>query len=144
MLRQLVDDLEHAVVMPLGHHLSLLPMTTALRAAVARVGAPPEAGFADLPAGFDRALAACSVHGPVAYLEAEYFGGVGAQSAQVWDGGNVVLGPLYLAEGEPFPAEGTPISRALRRLGVTSGGHRDEFDAVGLHRHRDTLGWLLG
>lgn len=75
-------------------------------------------------------------------LEAEYFGGIGTQGAQVWDGGTVVLGPLHLAEGEPFPPGGSPISRALRRLGTVKHGHLDEFDAVGLGRHRVTDEWL--
>jgi hypothetical protein len=78
----------------------------------------------------------------VAYIEADYFGGVGTQTAQVWDGGKMALGPLHLAEGEPSPTTGTPISQALRRLGATKGNHVDEFAAVGLGRHRDTDDWL--
>jgi hypothetical protein len=78
----------------------------------------------------------------LAYLEADYFGGTGSQSAQVWDDGHVTLGPLHLAENQPHPPTGTPISRALQRLGVDKGNHYDEFDAVGLGRHRDTDDWL--
>ncbi|MGA5322152.1 hypothetical protein ACPCIU_17160 [Streptomyces seoulensis] len=36
--------------------------------------------------------------GPVARVEAEFFGGLGEQWATVWEGGGVVLGPLHLAE----------------------------------------------
>ncbi len=78
----------------------------------------------------------------VAYLEAEYFGGASSETAQVWDGGHVVLGPLHLAENEPPPADGSPISQALRRLGVDKRDHHDEFDAVGLGRFRETDDWL--
>lgn len=39
------------------------------------------------------------------------------------------------------PSEPSPISRALARLGVTRAGARDEFDAVGLGRHRSTENW---
>ncbi len=60
----------------------------------------------------------------------------------VWDAGQVVLGHLHQAEDAAIPDVGTPISRALRRLGVTKGVHQDEFDAVGLGRHRDTEHWL--
>ncbi|MGI8333634.1 hypothetical protein ACRYCC_27105 [Actinomadura scrupuli] len=63
-------------------------------------------------------------------------------TAQVWDNGAVVLGPLHLGENQPFPITGTPISQALRRLGVTKGNHHDEFDAVGLGRYRRTEAWL--
>ncbi|MEU4253510.1 hypothetical protein AB0F15_39575 [Amycolatopsis sp. NPDC026612] len=142
VLSTLVGAIEEAHIVPLGQHLSLLPMTDALFDAVTVAGGPKSRGFWKMPAGFDRALAACSTTGPVAYLEADYFGGTGSQNAQVWDGGHGVLGPLHLAENQPFPADGSPISRALRRLGVHKGHHHDEFDAVGLGRHRDTDDWL--
>lgn len=41
-----------------------------------------------------------------------------------------------------MPAEGSPISRALRWPGVDAGRHFDEFDAVRLGRHRETDDWL--
>lgn len=132
-----------ARVVFLGQHLSLLPMTNALFDAVTVAGAPELGGFWKAPAGFGRVLAACSAAGPVAYIEADYFGGTGTQSAQVWDEGKVALGPLHLGERERFAAGGSPISQALRRLGADKGDHFDEFDAVGLGRHRDTNGWLV-
>jgi hypothetical protein len=57
-------------------------------------------------------------------------------------GGRLVLGPLAVGEDEPFDPAGSPISQVLARLGVGREGHQDEFDAVGLGRHRDTEGWL--
>lgn len=142
LLSDLAGAVEDAHIVPLGQHLSLLPMTDALFDAVIVAGAPRLDGFWKAPVGFDRALTACSANGPVAYVEAEYFGGAGEQSAKVWDGGKLVLGPLRLAEKAPIPAAGTPISQALRRLGVAKGDYHDEFDAVGLGRHRDTEDWL--
>ncbi|GAB2493611.1 hypothetical protein [Nocardiopsis aegyptia] len=130
----------HARVVPLAAGLSLLPMTDELFDSVAVAGAPQADGFWKLPPGFDRALAACSTTGPVAYLEAEYFGGAGEQHAQVWDGGRVVLGPSLMEE--PVPSGASPISLALRRLGVDRGEHVDEFDAVDLGRYRRTGRWL--
>ncbi|MFH8796006.1 hypothetical protein [Streptomyces sp. NPDC017941] len=115
-------------------------MTDALFETVASIGAPELDEKA--PAGFDRLLTVCPKAGPVAYVEAEYFGGAGTQTAQVWDDGKTVLGPLCMAEGEPPPTSGTPISQALRRLGAVKGDHVDEFSAVGLGRHRDTVDWL--
>ncbi|KAA2253832.1 hypothetical protein F0L68_31605 [Solihabitans fulvus] len=142
VLRALADPAEDVRIVPLGQHLSLLPMTDALFDAVTVVGAPQLDGFWKAPAGFGRTLADCSANGPVAYVEAEYFGGAGEQSAMVWDVGQVVLSYLHLVEKTSVPAVDTPISRALRRLGVTKGDHQDEFDAVGLGRHRDTEDWL--
>lgn len=142
VLRELTATVTKARIVPLGQHLSLLPMTDTLFEAVTVAGAPELDGFWKAPAGFDRVLAACSATGPLAYIEADYFGGTGTQAAQVWDAGKVVLGPLHLTEGEPLPRTGSPISQALRRLGATKGNHFDEFDAVGLGRHRDTGDWL--
>lgn len=53
------------------------------------------------------------------------------------------LGPLVSGEFEPSPPEGSPISRALRRIGarVVDAHHHDEFEAVGLTAHRRTDGW---
>jgi hypothetical protein len=104
-------------------------------------GTPPGLpGFWKLPGGLDRLLCSCSALGPVAYVEADYFGGTGTQSAAVWDGGVLTLGPVIIGEAEP-PAAGTPISQALARLGVARAGHRDEFEAAGLGQERDTEDW---
>jgi hypothetical protein len=133
------------VVADLGRGLGLMPMTHALFDEVRRDGeADPRFAPAQLfPPGFEVLLAAWSVAGPVAYAEAEYFGGIGSQFAAVWRGGTLVLGPLVLTEDEPVPAPGwTPISQALRHLGVPADGHYDEFDAIGLGRHRYTEDWL--
>ncbi|MEU9630806.1 hypothetical protein AB0D89_28935 [Streptomyces luteogriseus] len=126
----------------IGQGLSLLPVTDALIEAVADGsgdGAPEFQGF---PGGFGKALADWSADGPVAYVEAEYFGGVGEQWAAVWDAGTLVLAPLHVDEGEPFPPAGSPISQALRRLGVASRAGEDEFSAVGLDRHRHSEAWI--
>lgn len=141
VLRALGASVGGARVVPLGQGLSLLPMTDALFDAVAVAGASGLDGFWRAPAGFGRVLAECSTAGPVAYVEADYFGGTGTQTAQVWDAGKVVLGPVHSGEREAFPTAGSPISQALRRLGAARGDHFDEFEAVGLGRHRRTGEW---
>ncbi|MEU1284357.1 hypothetical protein [Kitasatospora sp. NPDC005856] len=135
-----------ARVVPLAQGLALIPVTSAVLAAlqgdglVCRPGSGAGAGrHSD---GFELRLAAWSKAGPIARVEARYFGGGGTQNAAVWADGTVALGPLTIGEFEPAPAEGTPISRALRRIGAhTEEGRTDEFDSVGLGRHRTTGGW---
>ncbi|MFJ9840673.1 hypothetical protein ACIRYZ_09435 [Kitasatospora sp. NPDC101155] len=134
-----------ARVVPLAQGLALIPVTSAVLAALQGDGAVPKvgggAGFGWHSDGFELRLAAWSKAGPIACVEAEYFGGSGTQRAAVWEDGRVVLGPLASGEFEPA-AEGTPISRALRRLGASvTPGRADEFDAVGLAAHRSTAGW---
>jgi hypothetical protein len=130
-----------ARLVQLNQGWSMLPMTRAMITALAVDGGAKLDGFWKAPPGFREVLAACSAHGPLAYVEAEFFGGVGSQAAQVWDGGTSVLGPLLMDDAEGPPPGGTPISRALRHLGVVADG-TDEFTAAGLDRQRETDDWL--
>ncbi|NNN33928.1 hypothetical protein HLK59_26900 [Streptomyces sp. S3(2020)] len=141
-LRRALRDVPAARAASIGQGLSLMPMTHALFESLAHGGGGGALGFRRLPEPFEKTLAAWSADGPVAYVEAEYFGGAGEQRAVVWDGGTVVLGPLRVEEGEPFPSDGSPLSRALRRLGVVAGPGEDEFSAVGLGRHRHSGAWI--
>jgi hypothetical protein len=74
-----------------------------------------------------------SLGSAVAYIETEYFGGEGYQRAAVWSEGGLHLGPLDGAGS---------INRALRVLGVEAPPGQEEFDAVGLGRHRSLEAWL--
>jgi hypothetical protein len=135
VLQPIVDRWPVAVIVPLGSGLALVPMTDELFDAATDGTTKDALGFFKLPAGFDRELAGWSAAGPVAYVEAEFFGGVGSQCAALWDGGRLALGPLAADEDGP-------ISQVLARLGVSRDGQRDEFDSVGLDRHRHTEDWL--
>jgi hypothetical protein len=77
-----------------------------------------------------------SAAGRVAYVETEYFGGVGTQAAAVWENGRTILGPKQADIG--------PINDALRLLGVACTQTQDEFAVAGLDRHRETEDWLAG
>jgi hypothetical protein len=68
----------------------------------------------------------------IAYVEAELFGGDGAQAAAVWDEGSLVFGPVVADDA---------INQALRVLGVAKKEHFDEFEALSLGRHRNTDEW---
>lgn len=134
---------EHARVVTLDQGVCLLLMSDEFFDEVRQGGAEPGLpGFWKLPTGFDRVLADWSIRGPVAYVEADYFGGVGTQVAVVWDAGQLVLGPVVELERPLAPEDPSPISQALRRLGVSAHGHFDEFEAVGLGRHRQMQDWV--
>ena len=70
--------------------------------------------------------------GPIAYIEAEFFGGDGTQASAIWKGHKLIFGPVVNASA---------INDALWRLGVVKDGHHDEFDALALGTHRDTNDW---
>lgn len=116
------------------------PEATGRPAAAMTTG--PESGFARLTPGLLSLLEATSTGGPVAYLEADYTGHDGRQTAAVWIEGALLLGPLLLGRNEPFVAAEAPITQALRMLGVQSRGRLDEFVAAGLGRRRRTEDWI--
>ncbi|MEW4372087.1 hypothetical protein [Paenibacillus kandeliae] len=74
-----------------------------------------------------------SLSGMLAYVEAEYFGGSGSQSCNVWHDGRNVLKELQTDQA---------FNQALRYLGVQRHDELDEFEQVQLARHRDTEEWL--
>lgn len=121
--------------------LAFVPFTGAVRDALIASQDEKVAGFWKLPRTVADLLAALSTAGPVAYAELDYFGGVGSQAAVVWDTGEPVWGPRILEAKQPVPQEGTPVSCALKRLGVVAAQGLDEFDTVGLGRHRHMESW---
>ena len=129
----------------LGQGIWLLPITRALRAGWGAAGAMPFGQtFLFLSAEIEAIACQVSRIGLVAYLEAEIFGGAGDQAAVAWRDGEVCLGPVT-TQGwvqEPSNSAQWPFNRALRELGVARGDAFDEFDAVGLGKHRHTEDWL--
>lgn len=100
---------------------------------------PPLTGwheeFASLTDQLMSELGKASRSGRVMYFETDYFGGPGGQGAVVMENENVIYGPVYADIG--------PINAALALLGVTvAAPARDEFETVGLDRHRSTEDWL--
>lgn len=142
VLRGQVRKLPHASVVSIGYDLAIIPVTNDVIKA-ASAGSSMMAGFLYLSEELGRIFSSWSTSGQIAYVEAEYFGGVGEQHVQMWDSGVVVLGPLHLGEDESIAPLGSPISQVLRRLGIDKATHFDEFDAVGLGRHQDTQDWLI-
>lgn len=69
----------------------------------------------------------------IAYIEAEFFGGEGMQAHALFSQSNA-MGPAVISAHA--------INEALCSLGVARGASRDEFEAVGLGRFRDTDEWL--
>ena len=84
---------------------------------------PGDERFLRLGSALAAFMAALSRHGPVAYVETEYFGGVGEQIATVFDRGARIL-------------ECGSANEALRAIGVRAAHGRDEWDTLGLSSHR--------
>jgi hypothetical protein len=57
----------------------------------------------------------------------------------------MIFGPALTGDGEDFQPDDLPdgaINIALRKLGVLRGDGHDEFDAIGLGKHRDNESWI--
>lgn len=125
------SDFGAAVVVPLNSGLALIPITNEL---LDEIGASGSSGqFYQLTPAVSDWLRVISSSASAAYVEAEFFGSVGEQGAVVWARGEEVLAPTHDAKA---------INIALRLLGVSRGTAHDEFEAVGLPRHRRTRDWL--
>lgn len=131
-----------SVVIPLRWDIRLLPMTFALLDALPPAaeaeGAPPGEGwgFRFMDASVVAVCKDLSSSGPVAYVEADFFGGFGEQPVMVWREGQLILASKLDGIG--------PINEALRLLGVRRSETSDEFAAVGLGRFRSTEDRLTG
>lgn len=77
-----------------------------------------------------------SVVDPVAYIEADYFGGVGQQSAIMVGDEKVIL------DVRAGDSEYGPVNLVLKEFGIIRESNLDEWDTVGLLRYRDTDDWL--
>jgi hypothetical protein len=73
-----------------------------------------------------------SIIGPVAYLEAGFFGGGGMQGSAVWANQSVILGPLV---------QDLAMNLALAKIGVVC-TRGDEFETLHLGRFRFTEDWF--
>lgn len=103
--------------------------------------------FYGLSTSLRERLIAASASGPIAYVEAEFFGGVGTQSGIAWSNGSAILGPLHTQnkdDEEPgyTTSSDLAINEVLRLLGVQPDPDRDEFDTLGLGRFRETSDWI--
>ena len=144
VLTGLAMRLPGARVAALDGALGILPLTDELLKGLPAGGRKPFASLDVSPAVGDAARAA-SAKGPVAFVMASYDTGKDYQAAAVWTGGKVALGPLIDETAwdprEPAALRERPVNSALRLLGVDAGEFDDEWDAVGMARHRDTADW---
>src|SRR5262245_36648338 len=100
-LRRGTKRLSNVHVIPLDQGLSFLPVTDELFEAISANGlhGSPYAQFWKLSTGLVGLAVSISEHSPVAYVETDYFGGTGSQSAIVWNKGRVVFGPVQTGAG---------------------------------------------
>ena len=122
----------------LGGGLSMVPLAEDLIAEIQKAGVVPggssvAGAFEFLSPGVEAWAQALSADTALAYIETEYVGGEGFERAGVWSRGTIALGP--------FEGAGS-INQALRALGIHAAAGIEEFEFVGLGRHRSLDEWL--
>jgi hypothetical protein len=134
---------ESAIICCLVQGFSLLPITEALAKELsgyqtkARVAS--DKPIPNISDGLHALVIDTSHNSPVAYINTYYFGGQGGQDALVWDKGNLRFSPTSSGYEQEWP--NSPISQALRMIGVVAEAGEDEFDTLGLGKHRETHKW---
>lgn len=133
-----------AVVCPLVQGFALMPITDSLASEMAAVGKEYSESSAPLVSnmapGVATLAAELSAAGLVAYISTDFFGGAGGQDTIIWKNGRTIFA-LSDGPANKFEWPNSPVSRTLRKLGVAADAGKDEFDTVGLGRHRTTERW---
>ena len=140
-------------MVPLGAGLSMLPVTSDL---LARVD-PAAVGDERIPSGWMlrqpvAALArALSADRQVLYIVSETAGGPGTKEAIAWCRGRLIYGPSGTCDIEEDFEPGyhlapydNAVNAGLRAMGVRAAVGTDEYETVGLTRHRMAEDWLAG
>jgi hypothetical protein len=136
----------HAELIELPQGFAMVPLTLALHEDIIELAAiekpPPPAEFSEMSAALAFVIAHLSQRGPVGYIETDYFGGTGSQSAAVWDAGRLALGPLkqeVTRKGNAYrvtPEGEGPINQALAYMRAWHRRGMDLFDTLGLGKYR--------
>lgn len=132
----------------LPQDFAMIPFTAALLddfAELINISDPdPFVEFERLSASAEIVLCDASRFGVLGYIETNYFGGCGTQSAIAWSKGKILLGALKSEitwNGESYketPIGKSAINQMLSVLGVWTNQKKDEFEMLGLGNFRDT------
>lgn len=144
----IIDELKnrwvHAYKLSLKQGFALIPLKTELLEDITELvnnqGENQYTEFEYLNASLDELLMSESHRRQLAYLETDYFGGVGTQSAILYKNQAIGLGPLKteirwnseLMSCEILPEGKQAINQVLERIGVRQVGEKDEFDSIEL------------
>lgn len=131
---QLTKNFDTAFQINLDQNLCLIPMTDDLFDQMnENADTTPLGGFVYFNETIEDKIVVMIKNIKMAYVEAEYFGGQGGQSAIVWDNGKRVK---ILGFGKNI------INQVLQDFEVVTINDKDEFDTLSLGRYRDTENWV--
>lgn len=122
-----------AYIHSLWQHISMIPLTEVLFEQINNGAAHEDVGtFVYLTANIEKEILAFTSGDAIAYVEAEYSGGLGEQQGITWKDGIRI---------NKFPPGKNAINAVLKSFGIIAGKGLDEFDTAGLGHHRHTSDW---
>lgn len=104
--------------------------------------------YEELTKEIRKTLKELSFKGKCAYIETDYFGGLGVQISEAWYNGERIIGPLISFDGikKPKIPSGAilvedSINETLKTIGIYKHEGKDEFDSIrlGWYRSNDEI-----
>ncbi len=130
----LAEPFDKVKAIELGKDLTLIPMTEELYDQInSLVVSDSVSKFAYLTEHIESQVLKFIGNAKVAYIEADYFGGQGGQMAIIWKNNKR---EYFVEYGQDC------INEVLKIFGIKARLFADEFDTLGLGRHRNTIDWL--
>ncbi len=146
-LKNFVTHLGSPAPTELSFGLVIIPLDEQRLDVIAMSVEPAIEGFTYLTPRMAQEIAV-TISGPSLYVETEYFGGMGGQSAAYFENGELTWWGAESSEEPPVGSSladlyektancgKSPINGGLSRLGVGRSEESDEFDQIGLQRFR--------
>lgn len=132
-----------AVICPLPQGFALIPVSGPVHGDLRKLKFDSDATLprsGDIAPGLAALAKALSQDGPTLYVATCIHGGTGYQDAMVWIDGELALN-LGDTEDDMARWPNSPISCALRYVGVEAADSEDEFDALGLGKCSSNESW---
>jgi hypothetical protein len=143
-IKTIANKLQNAKFANLRQDITLIPMTdelfdTITESADFKKDDIPTDKFTYANSSILGLLCEISIEVAIGYIETDYFGGTGTQTAILFEQGKV-YGPYFTDDN--LPDQKRAINRILEKLGVTKKDYYDEFAAVGLSDFRNNGGMI--
>jgi len=133
-LKPIAEAYHEAKIIPLDQGISLVPHTEELYDQINNFDSSANLqSFEFLTAKIESEILKVIDHKPIAYVEADYFGGKGGQVGIIWTGGKRIAEFKY---GQDV------INTVLKHFDVRADKGKDEFATLQFDRHRNTADWL--
>ena len=121
-------------VVTLEQGLALLPISSQIQEKYNIPFLPlTDLGIGKVPKSIVETLKKINPQNPIIYIEAEYFGGDGVQASVYWD---------EKQKESCTIVSDNAINQALKKMSVDKKNKIDEFEAIGLGKHRSTESWI--